>query len=149
MTKIVVAVNQALNKIIFYSLEKSIKSYRQYAQKQLINNGFDLTIDQWLVLKSIKDHSDVTQQQIAAVVFKDYASVTRIIELLVKKAYIERVPHEDKRRFNLKLTNEAEGVMRSIQKVINGNRRKALQGIDNEELESLKKTLHKIIDNCS
>lgn len=141
--------NQALNKIIFYSLEKSIKTYRQYAQKQLIHNGFDLTIDQWLVLKSIKDHDDVTQQQIAAIVFKDYASVTRIIELLVQKKYIVRIAHEDKRRFKLELTNEAEGVMRSIQKVINGNRRKALQDIDNEELENFKNTLHKIINNCS
>jgi len=144
-----VAGNQALNKIIFYSLEKSIKTYRQYAQKQLIHNGFDLTIDQWLVLKSIKDHDDVTQQQIAAIVFKDYASVTRIIELLVQKKYIVRIAHEDKRRFKLELTNEAEGVMRSIQKVINGNRRKALQDIDNEELENFKNTLHKIINNCS
>ena len=149
MTKIIVAGNQALNKIIFYSLEKSIKTYRQYAQKQLIHSGFDLTIDQWLVLKSIKDHDDVTQQQIAAIVFKDYASVTRIIELLVQKKYIVRIAHEDKRRFKLELTNEAEGVMRSIQKVINGNRRKALQDIDNEELENFKNTLHKIINNCS
>jgi len=140
---------KGLNDIIFYTLEKSIKSYRQYAQKQLIMNNFDITIDQWLILKSIKENSGLTQQQIGINVFKDYASVTRIIELLVKKNYLQRVAHTDKRRFILLMTGEAEDLMRSIQKVINANRRKALDGIDQEELKSLKETLNKIIDNCS
>ena len=123
---------KGLNDIIFYTLEKSIKSYRQYAQKQLIMNNFDITIDQWLILKSIKENS-----------------VTRIIELLVKKNYLQRVAHTDKRRFILRMTSEAEDLMRSIQKVINANRRKALDGIDEDKLMSLKETLNKIIDNCS
>jgi len=140
---------KGLNDIIFYTLEKSIKSYRQYAQKQLIMNNFDITIDQWLILKSIKENSGLTQQQIGINVFKDYASVTRIIELLVKKNYLQRVAHTDKRRFILRMTDEAEDLMRSIQKVINANRRKALDGIDEDKLISLKETLNKIIDNCS
>lgn len=140
---------KGLNDIIFYTLEKSIKSYRQYAQKQLIMNNFDITIDQWLILKSIKENSGLTQQQIGINVFKDYASVTRIIELLVKKNYLQRVAHTDKRRFILRMTGEAEDLMRSIQKVINANRRKALNGIDEDKLISLKETLNKIIDNCS
>jgi len=140
---------KGLNDIIFYTLEKSIKSYRQYAQKQLIMNNFDITIDQWLILKSIKENSGLTQQQIGINVFKDYASVTRIIELLVKKNYLQRVAHSDKRRFILRMTGEAEDLMRSIQKVINANRRKALDGIDEDKLMSLKETLNKIIDNCS
>ncbi|MFZ1359573.1 MAG: MarR family transcriptional regulator [Saprospiraceae bacterium] len=140
---------KGLNDIIFYTLEKSIKSYRQYAQKQLIMNNFDITIDQWLILKSIKENSGLTQQQIGINVFKDYASVTRIIELLVKKNYLQRVTHTDKRRFILRMTDEAEDLMRSIQKVINANRRKALDGIDEDKLISLKETLNKIIDNCS
>ena len=74
---------KGLNDIIFYTLEKSIKSYRQYAQKQLIMNNFDITIDQWLILKSIKENSGLTQQQIGINVFFFFASVTRIIELLV------------------------------------------------------------------
>ena len=140
---------KGLNDIIFYTLEKSIKSYRQYAQKQLIMNNFDITIDQWLILKSIKENSGLTQQQIGINVFKDYASVTRIIELLVKKNYLQRVAHTDKRRFILRMTSEAEDLMRSIQKVINANRRKALDGIDEDKFMSLNETLNKIIDNCS
>jgi MarR family transcriptional regulator, transcriptional regulator for hemolysin len=140
---------EGLNDILFYTLEKSIKSYRQYAQKKLVLSNFDVTIDQWLVLKSIKENPDETQQQIASNVFKDYASVTRIIELLVRKNYLTRISHSDKRRFLLRLSSEAEEMMKNIQKVINSNRRKALEGIDKEELKVFKETLHKIIANCS
>ena len=55
----------------------------------------------------------------------------------------------DAARFILRMTSEAEDLMRSIQKVINANRRKALDGIDEDKLMSLKETLNKIIDNCS
>ncbi|MBK7712103.1 MAG: MarR family transcriptional regulator [Bacteroidales bacterium] len=49
--------------------------------------GLDITIDQWLVLKTIENNAGMTQQQIAINVFKDYASITRIIEILVTKSF--------------------------------------------------------------
>ena len=76
---------EKLDEIIFYTLEKSIKTYRKFAQQQLLKNGYDITIDQWLVLKTLQENQQLSQNQIAELVFKDFASITRIIELLVKK----------------------------------------------------------------
>src|ERR1700709_2033491 len=87
-----------LDSILFYSLDKAIKSYRQFAQRNMMKQGFDLTIDQWLVLKAIMDNPNQTQQEIAEIAFKDFASVTRIIELLVKKQYLIRAIHSNDRR---------------------------------------------------
>ena len=74
---------EQLNDIIFYHLDKGIRTYRQFAQKQLKKAELDLTIDQWLVLKAINDNRNLSQKDIAATVLKDEASVTRIIELLL------------------------------------------------------------------
>ena len=52
-----------LNDIVFYTIDKSIKSYKQFAQKQLKDAGFTITVDQWLVLKAIEENNRVTQQQ--------------------------------------------------------------------------------------
>ncbi len=79
---------EKLSDIIFYTLERSIKTYRQFAQKNITGGGFNITIDQWLVLKTIQENSTISQQQLDAKVFKDFASVTRIIELLVKNGYL-------------------------------------------------------------
>lgn len=139
-----------LNSIVFYTIDKSIKSYRQYAQKQLKAAGFELTIDQWLVLKSIEEDSEAKQQDIAEKAFKDVASITRIIELLVQKEYLSREFHtSDRRRFKLLLTKKGNDTLKKMQPYIKNNRSKALEGISPEELTEINKILSKIIKNVT
>lgn len=141
---------EKLDQIIFYSLEKAIKSYRQFAQKSINTHGLDITIDQWLVLKTIQDYPEFTQQQIAGHVFKDYASITRIIELLVSKNILHRTAHpNDRRRFTLTITPQGSEILAALTPVINTNRKQALKGIASKEIQELKDTLHIIIENCS
>jgi MarR family transcriptional regulator, transcriptional regulator for hemolysin len=138
-----------LQDILFYTLEKSIKVYRQFAQHQLTVHGFNITIDQWLVLKTLNEDPAQTQQQIAEAAFKDYASVTRIIELLVKKEYLTRTMHpHDRRRFNLALTETAHHLLKVMQPVIDKNRSVALDGISKNQAALLQDTLNIIIKNC-
>ncbi|MCR5861904.1 MarR family transcriptional regulator [Flavobacterium sp. J372] len=139
-----------LSSIVFYTIDKSIKSYRQYAQKQLKAAGFELTIDQWLVLKSIEEDSEAKQQDIAEKAFKDVASITRIIELLVQKEYLSREFHtSDRRRFKLLLTKKGNETLKKMQPYIKNNRSKALEGISPEELTEINKILSKIIKNVT
>jgi MarR family transcriptional regulator, transcriptional regulator for hemolysin len=140
---------ERLDRVIFYSLDKTIKTYRQFAQKRFFEQGFDITIDQWLVLNAIYEKPDITQQEIAGKVFKDTASVTRIIDLLIKKELLIRDAHStDRRRFTLELTNEGRKLMIKIIDVVEKNRDIALQDISDKELIRMKETLNHIIDNC-
>ncbi|MBL0049128.1 MAG: MarR family transcriptional regulator [Bacteroidetes bacterium] len=140
---------EKLDQIIFYSLEKSIKSYRQFAQKSITKKGFDITIDQWLVLKTIENNPGMTQQQIAINVFKDYASITRIIEILVTKNFLERNFHsEDRRRFDLSITKLGIETLKRLSPIIESNRKQALKGFTLSEIEILKNSLNKITKNC-
>ena len=82
--------NGRLQDVLFYSLESASKAYRRFAQARLHESGVDITIDQWLVLKTIHESPDITLQKVGAAVFKDFASVTRIVQLLERK----RVPGE-------------------------------------------------------
>lgn len=141
---------EKLSSIIFYALEKSIKSYRQFAQNRIKEAGFDITIDQWMVLKTLSENSEVTQQQIGALVFKDYASITRIIELLVQKHYIARSSHkEDRRRFYLVITAKGKKILQQLQPVISKNRSIALKGISEKEIYNLRAYLDAITSNCT
>jgi MarR family transcriptional regulator for hemolysin len=140
---------EKLEDILFYSFERSIKSYRQLAQQQLVKHGFDITIDQWLLLKTLNDNPEQTQQQIALTIFKDFASVTRIVELLVGKEYIVRYPHPtDRRRFKLKLTESAEKLLSNMQPVIETNRRIALKDISEQQILQFQQVLNLIYNNC-
>jgi DNA-binding MarR family transcriptional regulator len=84
---------EQLNQTFFYTLEKAIKVYRHYFQLQLKNAGYAITVDQWLVLNMILDFKGITQTEIAERIFKDKASITRIIDLLETKDYVTRKPH--------------------------------------------------------
>lgn len=138
-----------LSHTIFYRLEKSMKNYRQFAQRNIKEAGSDITIDQWLVLKTLYDQPEITQQQLAKMVFKDYASITRIIELLVQRKYIARNPHPgDRRRFKLSITPTGGAVIDTVAPIVTNNRATALNGISKSEMEQLNHILEKIMANC-
>ena len=138
-----------LQDVFFYSLESAIKSYRRFAQARVEEGGFDITIDQWLVLKTIEESPAASQQEIAAVVFKDFASVTRIIQLLESKDYVRRQTHQtDGRRSSLRLTRAGAALIRDLEPVIRANRRQALQGLSPTEIERMRAMLALITANC-
>lgn len=77
-----------LDSILFYSLDKAIRQYRKMAQATLDHAGLAITIDQWLVLRVILEHDDLTQSDISERVFKGQASVARIIALLIQRGLL-------------------------------------------------------------
>ncbi|MBZ0202466.1 MAG: MarR family transcriptional regulator [Ignavibacteria bacterium] len=138
-----------LSVIFFNNLEHSIKLYRQFAQKSLVSDGIDITFDQWLVMQSLDENHGMNQREIAAMVSKDAASLTRILQLLVKKGYLEKKLHKDKRRSKLTITQAGKEVMKKAHQVIDQSRQHALGGVEEKRLKKLRKVLSKIIKNCS
>lgn len=141
--------DRRLQDVLFYSLEAASKAYRRFAQARLSAAGIDVTIDQWLVLKTIHESPDITLQQVGTAVFKDFASVTRIVQLLERKGLLRRRPHpSDGRRSDLVLTSAGESVIRTVEPIAQDNRRQALEGIDDEQVTRLREVLKRITDNC-
>ena len=138
-----------LQDVLFYSLESASKAYRRFAQARLNAAGVDITIDQWLVLKTIHESPDSTLQQVGAAVFKDFASITRIVQLIERKGLLRRKPHpSDGRRSELMLTPAGEAVIRTVEPIAQANRRQALDGIDAEQVAGLRAVLKRIAENC-
>lgn len=137
-----------LENVIFYTIDKSIRSYRVFAQKRLREHGYSITIDQWLILKVLMENPGIMQQEVAELVFKDNASITRIIDLLVKSNYLKRtVNPKDKRKSNLKVTRAGEKTIMEVEKIVLENREIALKGISAEDMEVAYRVLNQIIEN--
>ncbi|MES2590449.1 MAG: MarR family transcriptional regulator [Bacteroidota bacterium] len=139
-----------LNDVIFYTVEKAIKSYRRYAQKRLKENGLKITIDQWLIINNIMENPTISQQEIAERAFKDNASVTRIIELLFKAKYLKRsVNKTDRRKTHLLVTDEGKDLVNNVLKVALEYRATALKGISKQDIDTTNRVLSTIIANCN
>ncbi|MBO9585060.1 MAG: MarR family transcriptional regulator [Flavobacterium sp.] len=134
---------------VLYTIEQAIKEYRKICQKNIQKVVNDITVDQCLVLIILNDNSNISQIEMARLLFKDNASVTRIIELMVKKNYIIREENElDKRKSKLVITEKGLHTIDLLTPVFNLNRRTALDGLSEEEIEQLDQILNKIISNC-
>jgi DNA-binding MarR family transcriptional regulator len=134
---------------VLYTIEQAIKEYRKIAQKNIAKIVKDITVDQCLVLIILNNNTKISQNELANLVFKDNASITRMIELMVKKEYLIRTIHqEDRRKFNLEITEKGIKTIELIEPIVQLNRETALNGLSLEEITLLDKTLHKIIINC-
>lgn len=135
---------------IFYQIEKAIKQYRTMAQGNLNQLGYKITINQILLMIQIDQKPDTSQVELAELLFKDVASITRMIELLVKENFVFREENKDDRRKKyLKISEKGKRVLELAIPIISKNREIAQKNISEEEKEALIKLLNKIILNTS
>ncbi len=141
--------NNLPSKTIFYSIEKTIKAYRKYAQHNLSKKSEDLTVNQSLVLQFLHKNNSLSQGDLAKLLFKENASITRMVESMVKKKYlIRKMDTVDRRKSIIKIAAKGMSIMDELDNIILSNRKKALAGISENELTQLKNTLDKITKNC-
>lgn len=135
-------------KTVFYTIEKTIKSYRKFSQRNFLKVVDDITIDQKLILQYINEFPELSQKEIAELVFKDNASLTRMIDLMVKKGFLVRSENQaDRRRHKIEITPKGKEVLNKLTPVISDNREKALSGLTQEDLDELDRLLNKILVN--
>ena len=133
---------------VLYSIEETIKAYRKLCQKNISSIAPEITVDQALILLIIKEN-DFTQTEISDLIFKDYASMTRIIKLMVGKKYlIKTINTADKRKAKLSITKLGKELIEKLNPCIKMNRETALFNISEEEQNQLFTILNKITQNC-
>lgn len=138
------------SRTIFYRIEKTIKDYRRLSQAAISEHLTGITVDQALALIEIRRNPTLNQKEIADLIFKDYASLTRMIELMVQKEYLKRKMNpEDRRRSQLQITPKGEQAIKDLMPIILKNRRTALQGLTENDIAQLDALLKKIIVNCN
>ena len=131
-----------------FLLDRTARKVKQYAQQRFKLGEFDVTVDQWLILKNLSENGPMSQTELANLVFKDHPTLTRILDLLCKKEYVERVPHpQDRRSFQLHLTPSGIAKVRDLKPQILDIREKAWENLDAEDFDEFKRILDTIYMN--
>ena len=141
-------IDQKLEDVYFFWIDRTVKAYRGYSQQELNKLGVKITSDQWVVLKRISEEEGINQKEVANSTFKDPASITRIIDGLEKKGWVERkTGNTDRRSFELFLTKEGKKLVKKVLPLAVDMRAQGLKGITQNELQALKVILNKITKN--
>jgi len=131
-----------------FLLDRTARKVKQYAQQRFKSGDFDVTVDQWIVLKNLSENGKLSQTQLAGLVFKDHPTLTRILDLLCKKGYVERVPHpQDRRSFQLNLTPSGAKKVIELRPQILDIREKAWDKLNEKDFEEFKRILNTIYQN--
>ena len=109
---------------------------------------FDITHEQWFVLRTIANTDFSTQKVIAELTNKGKSTLTRILDQLEQKNLIERhVNDEDRRSIVLVETNKGKTIVQQILPVEDEIRTKIKNGISEEEIIHLNNMFKKFLDN--
>ncbi len=142
--------SQDLNDVILFQIEKTSKTAKQYSQKEFDRIGLSITVDQWVLLKIIEKHQPLSQKELAIQSLRDPASITRTLDLLEKKNYIERAAIVDNRRqYNISLTPAGEKFVSDNMKMVDAHRQQSTKGFTNAELKQLTDLLSRIQQNMT
>jgi DNA-binding MarR family transcriptional regulator len=141
--------DKPLESQLFYLIEKANKMGKRYSQEVFTKKGFDVTIDQLLVMKKINDSDKISQKELAETLFKDKASITRILNLLIAKDLVRKTIGNDKRFYELELTKQGKEFAKLIYPHVKAIRKQGVVGLSERELDTLRSCLMKIIINLS
>jgi len=142
--------NQDIENVILFQIDKTSKISKQYSQREFDQKKLGITIEQWILLKIIEETQPISQRELADKSLRDPASITRTLDILEKKQFIQRKPIPNNRRqYHIELTIQGNTFVKNNMKMIKAHRRKSIEGLSPEEIESLRTILLKIQKNMS
>lgn len=121
------------------------------ALKNCLENKFrpyDLTTEQFHVLKSLSEDGGISQNRLCEMVDKSPANMTRILDRLEKKGCIARSSNPDDRRSTLvALTAAGEEMLQLVREELTGFEAEITAGLSGRQVQEIKDGLRTVHDN--
>lgn len=119
---------------------------RNYAEKML--SPYDLTVEQFHVLKKTSRHAGCIQKKLCRELGKKPANITRILDRLEGKKWIERrMNPADRRSSHIFLTFSGEQIIEKVSKDFEAYSSWFIAGVSNEEEHIFRNVMGKINKN--
>ncbi|WP_096201726.1 MarR family winged helix-turn-helix transcriptional regulator [Bacillus sp. FJAT-45350] len=135
---------------IGYRINNTARLVTNRLNKNFKDNNLPVTHDQWSIMIRLWEEDGLTQNRLATLTKKDSPSISRLINNMVKRELVMRVPHPvDKRTNMIFLTPKGKklqvGLIEQAQKTIE----QISSGINEDELGIFLSVLARIDSNLS
>ncbi len=137
-------------------MEKTDAVIRQlYQTTRIITKEMNRLLEQyglhsaeWTVIASIKENGVVSQVILAEHLNIEPSAISKSLNALEKKGFVQREEGSDKREKMVSLTTKALSLYPSWDKIVKQHREQLLQNISVEELDNLFSTMKTIFFNA-
>jgi DNA-binding MarR family transcriptional regulator len=106
----------------------------------------DVTVAQWVVLRTLYDHDDITLNQLAELVGLDKSSVSRMIERLVLRKLVNRSEGSDRRSLGLGLTPAARKLVPKLARLADQNDESFFNSLPARQRHEFLATIKQLLD---
>ncbi|BEP30052.1 MarR family winged helix-turn-helix transcriptional regulator [Helicovermis profundi] len=134
-----------------YHFIKEISVISRYSHIYLKNNlkGYDLGSGQFMHLMVLYRNPNINQDTLSKIINIDKGTTAKVVKKLLENGYITRIPSEnDKRSYNLNLTEKALKLKKETSKIKKNWNSIILNNISQNDFEIFIKTLNTISENA-
>lgn len=133
-----------------FILDRTARKVKQYAQTSFLQNAFDLTIDQWSILKILYHEDVLSHKELAEKSGKDQPTLTRIVDITIKKQLVERIEHpQDRRSLHIRLNDAGKKKVEELSPAVKHIRMKAWENLSEDDFDHFTRILNTIYNNLN
>ena len=133
---------------IFLLIERTLRQFRKFSQLELSKRNLDISEEQLSILQCLNSESGINQKKISEAIYKDPASVTRMIDILEKKDLVKRKSDSyDRRSYSIQLTQTGSDFIGQLIPLTKEMRKYGVKGIDEMDLNTALSVLKAICKN--
>lgn len=136
---------QNIDNTFFNLINETSKELKKQLYIELEKQGISLPIEQLNVLLYVYSNNKVNQQHIADATGKDKTTITRFIDVMIKKNLLRKKSSKiDTRQKLISITKNGKEILDKTMIIINHFNTNIEKSIDKKELQLLKKNLKSI-----
>ncbi len=134
-----------LEQAIGFHVNRTAFLMTEEIERRINKLGYNISTQDFAILFRLLKQGSMTQVQIAKLLMRDKTTITRRIDALVKKQYVQRTASPDDRRlFLIELTETAHEALQVLIPLIANFQEEVLHGIPDTEKATTIKTLQHI-----
>lgn len=134
------------DQIFSFMLDYTTRNMRRYAAETFAAEGLGITVDQWGVLLLLAESDGaLSNTQLAERMVKDKPTMTRMVDVLVRKSLVvRRADKQDRRQQQISLTAKGKTTARKAEPIVDRIRKEVGSALTKAQRESLIECLERL-----
>ncbi|RMH74113.1 MAG: MarR family transcriptional regulator [Gemmatimonadetes bacterium] len=129
---------------------RTARAFAHHLGRSFHQAGYDVTPEQWKILRNLWEQDGQSQQQLAHCSVKDKASITRLIDGLERRNLVVRIPDQhDRRQKRIYLTHRGKELQKPLSEIVKQTQDVAQMNINEADLALCKAVLQQVYDNLN
>ncbi|RHX92638.1 MarR family winged helix-turn-helix transcriptional regulator [Leptospira stimsonii] len=140
--------SQLIDTAFAYYFHRTDRLLRLHFTKLMSDYKEDITVEQWILLNQLSATGSASQTDLVDKTFKDRPNVTRLLDGLEKKDFVQREDDpDDRRKFQVVITKKGKALLERTLPLMIKERKFVYKGLSNSDLQVLKRISETIENN--